>query len=111
MSSAASTFCTSIFSRGIDRQFYGWRKVSESIFGYDFAVRPVKLEFFDHRFSCPICKEHIVYTSMQTVIVSSRRKCPSCEGELLIHEGTVTAISKRKPPKHATAASTNRRTK
>ena len=30
------------------------------LFCYDFAVRPVKLEFFDHPFTCPLCKEHIV---------------------------------------------------
>jgi len=38
-------------------------------------VRPVKLDFYDHPFTCPLCKEQIVYTSMHTVIVSSRRKC------------------------------------
>ena len=37
-------------------------------------VRPAKLDFFDHPFDCPICGEHIVYTSMLTVIVSSREE-------------------------------------
>ena len=83
------------------RQFYSRRMISESLFCYDFAVRPVKLDFYDHPFTCPLCKEHIVYISMHTVIVSSRRKRPSCQGELLIYEGTVTAISERKPPKTA----------
>lgn len=64
-------------------------------------MRPVKLEFFDHSFKCPICKTDIVYTSMQAVILSSRRKCPSCKGELLIHEGTVKGVSERKLPQPA----------
>lgn len=71
-------------------------------------MRPVKLDFFDHPFTCPLCQEHTVYTSMQTVILKSRRKCPSCEGELLILEGTVTAISDRKPPKRETPAGAKR---
>lgn len=68
------------------------------------AVRPVKLDFYDHPFDCPICGEHIVYTSMHTVFTDSRRKCPSCQGELLIHEGTATAIRDRKPPKASSPA-------
>jgi len=64
-------------------------------------VRPVKLDFFDHPFTCPLCKEQIVYTSMQTVILYSERKCPSCKGDLLIQEGKITAIGDRKPPKRA----------
>jgi hypothetical protein len=71
-------------------------------------MRPVKLDFFDHLFTCPLCKEHIVYTSMHTVIVDSRRKCPSCHGELLINEGTATAVSARKPPKRSSLPSGNR---
>jgi competence CoiA-like predicted nuclease len=62
-------------------------------------VRPVKLDFFDHPFTCPICKASIVYTSMHTVIVSSQRKCPSCKGELMIEQGVARAISDKKPPK------------
>jgi hypothetical protein len=69
-------------------------------------VRPIKLEFYDHPFNCPICKAAIVYTSMQTVILYSQRQCPSCQGELQIHEGVVTAI--RKPPKHASLATAKR---
>jgi len=72
------------------------------------AVRPVKLDFFDHPFTCPLCKEHIIYTSMQTVIAESKRKCPSCEDELQIHEGRVTAISDKKPPKGANLANAKR---
>jgi hypothetical protein len=72
-------------------------------------VRPVKLDFFDHPFTCPLCKEHIVYTSMHTVIVSSRRKCPSCQGELLINEGTVSAaISDKKAPERVGLATAKR---
>ena len=71
-------------------------------------VRPVKLDFFDHPFRCPLCKEQIVYTSMHTVSVSSRRKCPSCQGELLINEGTVTAISDKKAPKRVGLATAKR---
>ena len=71
-------------------------------------ARPVKLEFFDHPFVCPLCKEHIVYTSVHTVIVYSRRKCPSCQGELLINEGTATAIGDNKPPRRASVASPKR---
>ena len=66
-------------------------------------MRPVQLDFFDHPFVCPLCKKEIVYISMHTVIVSSRRKCPSGKGELLIHEGTVTAVSEKKPPERASA--------
>jgi Zn-finger nucleic acid-binding protein len=66
-------------------------------------MRPIRLEFFDHAFICPLCSVEILYTSTQTVIVSSSRKCPSCEGELLIHEGAITALSGRKPPKRAKA--------
>jgi hypothetical protein len=36
---------------------------------------------------------------MHAVILDSRRKCPSCQGELLIHDGTIIAISERKPLK------------
>ena len=71
-------------------------------------MRPSKLEFYDHPFNCPICGKHIVYTSMHTVIADSRRKCPSCKGELLIHEGTATVIGERKQPKPASVASTKR---
>jgi hypothetical protein len=71
-------------------------------------VRPVKLEFYDHPFDCPICNSAIVYTSMQTVIVYSQRKCPSCHGEVLIEQGTVTPLSERKPPKHASLATAKR---
>jgi hypothetical protein len=71
-------------------------------------VRPVKLDFFDHAFVCPLCKVEIVYTSMHTVIVSSQRKCPSCKGELLIHDGTATAIDDKKPPKRAIEPSAKR---
>jgi hypothetical protein len=71
-------------------------------------VRPVKLEFYDHPFNCPLCNAAIVYMSMQTVIVHSQRKCPSCQGELQIHEGAVTEISDRKPPKHASLATAKR---
>jgi hypothetical protein len=45
---------------------------------------------------------------MQTVIVSSQRKCPSCQGELMINEGTITAIGDRKPPKRANLANAKR---
>jgi hypothetical protein len=62
-------------------------------------VRPVNLDFFDHPFTCPLCNREIVFTSMHTVILDSRRKCPSCQGELLINDGTVIAISEKKPPK------------
>ena len=72
------------------------------------TVRPVKLDFFDHPFTCPLCKEHIVYTSMHTVIVDSRRKCPCCEGELLIRQGAITAIGDRKPPKREAIANAKR---
>ena len=72
-------------------------------------MRPVKLDFYDHPFTCALCKEHIVYTSMHTVIVSSRRKCPSCQGELLINEGTVTAVlSDKKAPKRVGLATAKR---
>jgi hypothetical protein len=56
-------------------------------------LTPTKLELFDPAFISPIYNEEIVFTSMQTIIVSSRRFCPTCQGELLIQEGTVTAIS------------------
>jgi len=79
---------------------------SEDTFGYYFAVRPVKLEFFDHPFTCPLCNVGIVFTSMHTVITDSRRKCPSCKGELLIHQGKAMAINDRKPPKTASPANT-----
>jgi hypothetical protein len=78
------------------------------VFLVRFPVRPVKLEFFDHAFICPLCSVEIVYTSMQTVISSSRRACPSCKSELLIQEGTITAVSERKPPKRESTASTKR---
>ena len=74
--------------------------ISESIFCYDVAVRPVKLEFFDHPFKCPICKTDIVYTSMQRTILYSVRLCPSCKGELEIQKGKIiSAANDRKPPK------------
>ena len=83
--------------------------MSESVFVTIPPVRPVKLDFFDHPFTCPLCKEHIVYMSMHKVIVSSRRKCPSCQGELLINEGTVTAaISDKKAAKRASLATAKR---
>src|SRR5436305_12535310 len=89
-----------------DRSFLGaWSAIldagerkAKAFFVKIFAVRPVKLDFFDHPFTCPLCKEHIVYTSMNIVLVDSRRKCPSCEGELLINEGVITATGGRKPP-------------
>jgi len=65
----------------------------------------------DHPFTCPLCKEHIVYTfymSVHTVILDARRQCPSCQGELLIHEGTITTVSDRKPPKAESLASRKR---
>src|SRR5215467_8437510 len=86
-------------SQGEQRSFAANDKRRRFLIGCG-AVRPVKLDFFDHPFTCPLCKEHIVYTSMHTVIADSRRKCPSCQGELLINEGTVTAaISDKKAPK------------
>jgi hypothetical protein len=33
------------------------------LFVCDFAVRPVKMDFLDHPFTCPLCKEPIVYRS------------------------------------------------
>jgi len=51
----------------------GRRRISESLFVTIPPVRPVKLDFFDYPFTCPLCKEQIVYTWMHTVIVSSRR--------------------------------------
>jgi transcription elongation factor Elf1 len=72
-------------------------------------VRPIKLEFFDHAFTCPLCSAEIVYASMQTVIVSATRLCPSCKGELVIQQGKiVTAVSDRKPPKRESVASGKR---
>ena len=59
-------------------------------------------------FYLPLCKAHIVYTSMHPVIASSRRKCPSCQGELLINDGTVSAVSERKPPKQETPLNAKR---
>ena len=77
-------------------------------FGTISAVRPVRLEFYDQPFDCPLCGKQIVYASMHTIIMDSRRKCPSCKGELLIHDGTATAISEKKPPKHANVVSPKR---
>ena len=74
-----------------------------------FNLIPVKLDFFDHPFTCPLCKEQIVYTSMHTVIVSSLRKCPCRQGELLINEGTITAaITDKKAPKRVVLAAAKR---
>lgn len=61
-------------------------------------MRPVKLEFYDHSFTCPFCKQEITYTSMLVVIVSSRRNCPSCKGEVMITDGKISAATERKPP-------------
>ncbi len=57
-------------------------------------VRATLEEFVhpDHSFNCPLCKEHIVYTSYMSVhivILDSRPRCPSCQGELLIQGGTI----------------------
>jgi competence CoiA-like predicted nuclease len=72
-------------------------------------VRPIKLEFFDHPFTCPLCSTEIVYTSMEIVIVYSRRLCPSCKGELVIQQGKIiTAAGDRKPPKRESVASGKR---
>ena len=71
-------------------------------------ARPVKLEFFQHPFTCPLCKAAIVYTSMQTVIAYSTRLCPSCKGELVIQQGKIITASDRKPPKRASVASGKR---
>lgn len=72
-------------------------------------MRPVELEFFDHPFLCPLCKERIVYVSLQAIIVYSHRLCPSCKGELVIQQGKIiTAISDRKPPTRQNVASANR---
>ena len=59
-------------------------------------MRHVKIEFLDHIFICPLCNVEIVYTTMQTVIVYSQRKCPSCQGELLIEQGLITAVRDKK---------------
>jgi hypothetical protein len=75
------------------------RKANAILLGFR-TVRPIKLEFYDHPFNCPICNAAIVYTSLQTVIIHSTRLCPSCKGELVIQQGKViTAVTDRKRPK------------
>ena len=71
-------------------------------------MRPVKLDSYDHPFTCPICKANIVYTCMHTVITNSRRACPSCKGEVLIEQGVARAISDKKPPKREAPPSAKR---
>jgi len=108
--SEASTFCMSIFPRGIVGHFRCWVKEKRRPFLLGFrTVRPVKLEFFDHPFTCPICRMDIVYTYTQTLIVCSTRLCPSCRGELLIQQGKIfTALADRKPPKREGEATPKR---
>jgi transcription elongation factor Elf1 len=66
-------------------------------------MRPVKLEFFDHAFTCPLCSADIVFTSMQRQIISSLRKCPSCKKHILIANGKAVRVKAeamiKKPPK------------
>ena len=69
------------------------------------SVRPVRLEFYDHPFTCPHCSVEILFTSMQQVITSSQRSCPSCKKPILIEDGKVLRLkadmSGKKPPRKA----------
>ena len=62
-------------------------------------MRATKIDFFDHLFTCPLCRVEILFTSIHTTIVMSRRACPSRKGEVLIHENKIEAVNDKKPPK------------
>jgi hypothetical protein len=61
------------------------------------AVRPFRLEIFDHSFVCPYCRTAIVFASIHRVIPSSRRNCPACSQAIQIENGKVFAIKPLSP--------------
>ena len=66
------------------------------------ARRPTKLEFHEHRVTCPYCRKDITVYSLLEVILAARRICPSCKREMLIDHGNAVRSSvegEKKPPK------------
>lgn len=51
------------------------------------ARRPTKLEFHEHRVTCPYCRADITITSVMETIFAARRNCPVCKREMFIENG------------------------
>jgi len=66
------------------------------------ARRPTKLEFHEHRVTCPYCRKDITIFSLMEVILASRRICPNCKREMMIDNVEAvkpTLEGEKKPPK------------
>jgi Zn finger protein HypA/HybF involved in hydrogenase expression len=66
------------------------------------AQRPTKLEFHEHRVTCPYCRTDINVYSLMEVLIAARRICPKCKREILIDQGKAvkpSVESEKKPPK------------
>jgi RNase P subunit RPR2 len=63
--------------------------------------RNVKLEFYDHRITCPHCKTLLIFTASVKQLSLVRRTCLKCEKEFLIENGVGVRLDRPKPPKRA----------
>jgi glutaredoxin len=66
------------------------------------ARRPTKLEFHEHRVTCPYCRKDIMIYSLMEIIIAARRTCPNCKREMMIDNGKAVRLSaegEKKPPK------------
>jgi hypothetical protein len=64
--------------------------------------RPTKLEFHEHRLTCPYCHTDITITSLMDVILAARRICSVCKREMFIDNGKAVKMpveTAKKPPK------------
>ena len=57
------------------------------------ARRPTKLQFHEHRVTCPYCRTAITITSLMEIILTARRNCPICKREMLISNGRAVKLS------------------
>ena len=58
------------------------------------ARRPTKLQFYEHRFTCPYCRTNITITSLMETIFAARRNCPVCKKEMFIENGVAKKMPK-----------------
>ena len=67
------------------------------------ARRPTKLEFREHRVTCPYCRANVTIISLMEIILAARRTCPVCKREMFIDNGKAVKMpveTAKKPPKH-----------
>ena len=57
------------------------------------ARRPTKLEFHEHRVTCPYCPTDLTVYSLMEYVIAASRICPHCKREMLIDQGKAVRLS------------------